>query len=47
MDLAEKYGVMQAPTLVVEDAAGARKYVGVEQIRDYAEGLTAPSVAVS
>ncbi len=36
-DLARKYGVMQAPTLVVEEGAIARKYVGIAGVTEYIE----------
>ncbi len=37
MELAGKYGVMQAPTLVVANGAGFRKYVNVSNIKKYAD----------
>ncbi len=36
-ELAEKYGVMQAPTLVVVENGAARKYVNASNIKRYAE----------
>ena len=37
MELAAKYGVMQAPTLVVVDGEEHKKYVNVSNIKKYAE----------
>ncbi len=37
MELAEAYGVMQAPTLVVDSGCFRRKYVNVSNIKKYAE----------
>ncbi|MBO5146911.1 MAG: ribonucleoside triphosphate reductase [Lachnospiraceae bacterium] len=39
MDLAAKYGVMQAPTLVIVAGQSRQKYVNVSNIRKYAEFL--------
>ena len=41
MDLAVKYGVMQAPTLVIVAGQSEQKYVNVPNIRKYAELLRA------
>ncbi len=41
MELAARYGVMQAPTLVVVDGDSQKKYVNVSNIKKYAESLTA------
>lgn len=41
MDLAVKYGVMQAPTLVIVAGQSEQKYVNVSNIRKYAELLRA------
>ena len=41
MDLAVKYGVMQAPTLVIVAGQSEQKYVNVSNIRKYAELLKA------
>ena len=37
MELAVEYGVMQAPTLVIETGQSRRKYVNVSNIKKYAE----------
>ena len=37
-DLARKYGVMQAPTLVVVEGDACRKYVNAANIKKYADG---------
>lgn len=37
IELAGKYGVMQAPTLVIADGRDCRKYINVSNIRKYAE----------
>ena len=37
--LAEKYGVMQAPTLVVVGADGVSKYANASNISRYAESI--------
>ena len=34
-DLVEKFGIKGAPTLVIEDAAGVRKYYGVPEIKAF------------
>ena len=34
-DLVRKYGIMQAPTLVVTDGTKARKYVNASNIKKY------------
>lgn len=39
MELAQRYGVMQAPTLVVVDGSSHKKYVNVSNIRKYAESM--------
>ena len=39
MELAQRYGVMQAPTLVVIDGNSQRKYVNASNIRKFAEQL--------
>lgn len=39
MELAQRYGVMQAPTLVVIDGDSQRKYVNASNIRKFAEQL--------
>ena len=39
MTLAQKYGVMQAPTLVVVRDGAAKKYVNASNIGKYASGL--------
>ena len=36
-DLAIKYGVMQAPTLVIEAGQSRQKYVNVSNIKKYAD----------
>ncbi len=41
MELAARYGVMQAPTLVVVNGDSQKKYVNVSNIKKYAESLTA------
>lgn len=41
MDLAVRYGVMQAPTLVIVAGQSEQKYVNVSNIRKYAEYLKA------
>lgn len=38
-DLAQKYGIMQAPTLVVDDGAHMKKYVNTSNIQKYVEQL--------
>ncbi|MDO5134505.1 MAG: anaerobic ribonucleoside-triphosphate reductase, partial [Eubacteriales bacterium] len=38
-DLVEKYGIMQAPTLVVTGKEGVQKYVNASNIRKYADEL--------
>lgn len=38
-ELAEKYGVMQAPTLVVVENGAAKKYVNASNIKRYAETI--------
>lgn len=40
MELAQRYGVMQAPTLVVTDGDGQKKYVNASNIKKYAEQLS-------
>lgn len=39
MELAQRYGVMQAPTLVVVNGSSHKKYVNVSNIRKYAESM--------
>ena len=39
MELAQQYGVMQAPTLVVAEGEHAKKYVNVSNIKKYAENM--------
>ncbi|MDE6063705.1 MAG: ribonucleoside triphosphate reductase, partial [Lachnospiraceae bacterium] len=39
MELAQRYGVMQAPTLVVVNGDGHKKYVNVSNIKKYAESM--------
>ena len=39
MELAQQYGVMQAPTLVVAEGEHAKKYVNVSNIKKYAEDM--------
>ena len=41
IELATRYGVMQAPTLVVVDGDTHRKYVNASNIKKYVESLTA------
>ncbi len=41
MELAARYGVMQAPTLVVVDGDSHKKYVNASNIKKYAESLAA------
>lgn len=38
-DLAQKYGIMQAPTLVVEDGEHMKKYVNTSNIQKYVDQL--------
>ena len=40
-DLAEKYGIRQAPTLVYVSGEKAEKYTGVNEIRDYIKNSAA------
>ena len=35
IEKAREYGIRQAPTLVVEDANGRRKYTGMQEIRRF------------
>ena len=44
MELAARYGVMQAPTLVVVDGDSTRKYVNASNIRKYADSMKAVTV---
>ena len=37
MELARRYGVMQAPTLVVVEGNDSRKYVNASNIKKYAD----------
>ena len=39
MELAQRYGVMQAPTLVVVNGSSHKKYVNVSNIKKYAESM--------
>lgn len=39
MELAQRYGVMQAPTLVVVNGSSHKKYVNVSNIRKYVESM--------
>ena len=39
MELAQRYGVMQAPTLVVVNGSNHKKYVNVSNIKKYAESM--------
>lgn len=41
IELAQRYGVMQAPTLVVVNDGSHKKYVNVSNIKKYAEGMVA------
>lgn len=45
-ELAEKYGVMQAPTLVVVENGAAKKYVNASNIKRYAETMISESEEV-
>ncbi len=45
MELAARYGVMQAPTLVVVDGDTHKKYVNASNIKKYAESLTAVAMS--
>ncbi len=45
MELAARYGVMQAPTLVVVDGESHKKYVNASNIKKYAEDLTAVAMS--
>ncbi|MDE7014313.1 MAG: ribonucleoside triphosphate reductase [Kineothrix sp.] len=47
MELAGKYGVMQAPTLVVVNGESVKKYVNASNIRKYADNHMKSSVFVS
>lgn len=47
MELAGKYGVMQAPTLVVVNGESVKKYVNASNIRKYADSHMKSSVFVS
>ena len=38
-ELAQRYGVMQAPTLVVVENGSAKKYVNASNIKRYAENV--------
>ena len=38
-ELAGRYGVMQAPTLVVVDGERQQKYVNASNIKRYADGM--------
>ena len=42
MELAGKYGVMQAPTLVIVNGESVKKYVNASNIRKYADGHMKP-----
>lgn len=39
MELAQRYGVMQAPTLVVVNGSNHKKYVNVSNVKKYAESM--------
>ena len=39
MELTQKYGVMQAPTLVVVDGDQAKKYVNASNIKKYVDRM--------
>lgn len=39
MELAQKYGIMQAPTLVVVNGDSFKKYVNASRIKQFAESL--------
>lgn len=39
MELAQRYGVMQAPTLVVVNGSSHKKYVNISNIKKYAESM--------
>ena len=41
MELAVRYGVMQAPTLVVVSGDSHKKYVNASNIKKYADSLVA------
>ena len=41
MELASRYGVMQAPTLVIVDGDKIKKYVNASNIKKYVDSLTA------
>ena len=43
-ELVEKYGVMQAPTLVVIEDGAAKKYVNASNIKRYAESCKGVNV---
>ena len=43
-ELAQRYGVMQAPTLVVVSGDKVRKYANASNIRKYAETMAAVTV---
>ena len=45
MELAARYSVMQAPTLVVVDGEKHKKYVNASNIKKYAESLTAVTMS--
>ena len=38
-ELARKYGIMQAPTLVIKDGDNIKKYVNASNIRKYTEEI--------
>lgn len=44
IELANRYGVMQAPTLVVVDGETHKKYVNVSNIKKYVDRLTPVSI---
>ena len=37
MELANKYGIMQAPTLVIVDGDKVKKYVNASRIKQFAD----------
>lgn len=44
MELASKYGIMQAPTLVEVNGTNVKKYVNISNIKKYADGAILESV---
>ncbi len=45
MEMAQKYGIMQAPALVVVNGDSFKKYVNASRIRQFAENLNAVPVS--